>query len=75
MEIDSEEKEVAKCAGISPFILDFHPSYYQEELEEPTQPMDLLRDVVDTLYNVERNAYTKGSFKESIQPQRFYSYT
>jgi len=74
MDIDSEEKEAPKDGGIDPSSPIVHPLDYQEELVEPTEPMDLPRDVAvirkrpawlrDTLHDENGNAAPSGTFRE-----------
>jgi hypothetical protein len=84
MEIDSEEKEASKDDRAYPSSPVVHPSDYKEELVEPTELVDLPRDVVvtrkrptwlrDTLQNAEGHADPHDTFKERKRPQRFLSY-
>jgi hypothetical protein len=74
MEIDSEEQEALKDDHTDPSSPVVHPSDYQEELVEPTKPVDLPRDVAvtrkrptwlrDTLQDAERHATPRDTFRE-----------
>jgi hypothetical protein len=74
MEIDSEEQEALKDKGTYLSFPVVHPSDYQEESVEPTEPVDLPRDVAvtrkrpawlrDTLQDAERHATPSGTFRE-----------
>lgn len=84
MNTDSEEQEALKDARIGPSIPVNHPSNYQEESVEPTEPLDMPRDVVmtrkrpiclhDTLKDAEGHSTPRGTIKDKKQPQRFSSY-
>lgn len=84
MEIDIEEQEAPKHVGIKPSSPVVHPLDYQEDSTEPTELVNLPRDVAetrkrltrpgDTLQDAKRHASPTGTFRESRKPQRFSSY-
>ena len=73
MEIDIEEQEAPKDVGTGPSIPFIHPSYYQQDLVELEETVDLPRDVVmtrkrlawlhDTLQDEEGYADPRGTFR------------
>jgi hypothetical protein len=81
MEIDSEEQKALKDKGKDISFPVVHPSDCQDELIEPTELVDLPRDVPvirkrpawlhDTLQNAKGHATSSGTFKERKQYQRF----